>query len=56
MLYCLDLVLNALETIRMQEIKRSKLVENIINIGEKNLYINAYDVNMRKNILLEELK
>ena len=55
-LYCLDLVLNALETIRMQEIRRSKLVENIINIGEKNLYINAYDVNMRKNILLEELK
>lgn len=55
-LYCLDLVLNALETIRMQEIKRSKLVENIINIGEKNQYINAYDVNMRKNILLDELK
>ena len=55
-LYCLDLVLNALETIMMQEIKRSKLVENIINIGEKNQYINAYDVNMRKNILLDELK
>ena len=52
-LYCMDIVLNALDNIRMQQIKQSKMVENINSISKRNKLLNGGSQQMKRNILIE---
>lgn len=52
-LYCMDIVLNALDNIRMQQIRHSKMVENINAISRQNKVLNGRSQYMKRNILIE---